>query len=268
MLLFLYQAVFLLGPARHRHLCFIPTGAHKLEIQTYLKQLLNVLHLNEWVGWCILVYSVTGLIRLSNAFFALLALSYSRTTLPSMLFRGNSTCFKATDCCPSQHGKCQVGYSCAKAELWFEDAKKSQLKFSWPIPWPCVFPLPHNIHSWFKPARFRFVWWHPWFSDQIFHVSWLCVCFAGTEGGWHGRGYKQLGELQCSFWSYTGLESSLNCLTQPWWGCPKLNLNLCKSYSCTHTELIWVMEKSTERWHWWKCLCELASGRKEGLPLL
>lgn len=143
---------------------------------------------------------------------------------------------------------------------------QSQLKFSWPLPWHCVFPLPQNIHSWFKPARFRFVWWLPWFSDQIIHFTWLCICFTGTEGGWHGRGHKQLGEQQCSFWSYTGLKSSLNCLTQPWWGCPELNL--CKSYSCTHTELIWVLENSTERWHWWKCLCELASGRKEVLPLL
>lgn len=28
------------------------------------------------------------------------------------------------------------------------------------------------------------------------------------------------------------------------------------------------MERSTERWNWWKCLCELASGRKEVIPLL
>lgn len=62
----------------------------------------------------------------------------------------------------------------------------------------------------------------------------------GMEVGtsrWGGQRY---------FWSYSGLESSLNCLIQPWWGCPELNLNLSKSHSCTHRELNWVMERSME----------------------
>lgn len=83
-----------------------------------------------------------------------------------------------------------------------------------------------------------------------------------------GSGHKEMGRQQRYFWSYTGLESSLSCFIQPWWGRPELNLSLCKSQSCTHTELIWVMERSMERWNWWRCLCESASGRKEVLPLL
>lgn len=96
----------------------------------------------------------------------------------------------------------------------------------------------------------------------MIQVTWLCICFAGAEGGWHGSGHKQERRQQGYFWSYTGLESSLNCLIQPWWGCPELDLNLCKSHSCRHTELNWVMERSTECQNWWKCLCELV------LPLL
>lgn len=77
-----------------------------------------------------------------------------------------------------------------------------------------------------------------------------------------------MGKQQRCFWSYTGLEFSLNCLVQPLWGSPELNLNLCKSHSCTHTVLNWLVERSREHWNWWKCLLELANGRKEVLPVL
>lgn len=85
-----------------------------------------------------------------------------------------------------------------------------------------------------QAIRFRFVWWLPCFGDWIVQVIWLCLSFTGTEGGWCGSGHKQVGRQQYCFCSYSGLESSLNCLIQPWWGCPELNLNLCKSHSCTH----------------------------------
>lgn len=82
-----------------------------------------------------------------------------------MLFTAHSTCFRATDSCPSQLVKCKVWFSCAKTQLWFEDAKKSQLKYSWPLPdfvcSPCPITSTHGSSSQVQICLVTPVIWWP-----------------------------------------------------------------------------------------------------------